>query len=182
MGKCKKDVTPLLKHWSCVYLALTHRFTLSGIISIKVFFSSMYRNSHYAEKTFLYVHDRISFADKTLWLFWMRPAPGFPRDDGHSMPFLWRWHWHYQSYGFSTQIFSLDAFMQKHICLIGSKDAIGCVRLMCQVAVWDRLLHSPSLVAGRTVSGIWGKAGAAGYVIDWSKYRLRGSSPALNYG
>ena len=25
MGKCKKDVTPLLTHWSYVFLALTHR-------------------------------------------------------------------------------------------------------------------------------------------------------------
>ena len=26
MGQCKKDVTPLLKHWSYVFLALTHRY------------------------------------------------------------------------------------------------------------------------------------------------------------
>ena len=25
MGLCKKDVTPLLTHWSCVFLALTHQ-------------------------------------------------------------------------------------------------------------------------------------------------------------
>ena len=25
MGKCKKDITPLLTHWSCIFLALTHR-------------------------------------------------------------------------------------------------------------------------------------------------------------
>ena len=25
MGKCKKDITPLLTHWSYVFLALTHR-------------------------------------------------------------------------------------------------------------------------------------------------------------
>ena len=24
MGKCKKDVTPLLKHWSYIFHALTH--------------------------------------------------------------------------------------------------------------------------------------------------------------
>ena len=28
MGKCKKDVTPLLTHWSYVFLALTHRYVL----------------------------------------------------------------------------------------------------------------------------------------------------------
>ena len=131
-------------HLSCtnplIYAPLDH-------INKMFFFSVCIGIPIILKRQSFYVYNGISFADKTLWLFWMRPAPGFPRDDGHSMPFLWRWHWHYQSYGFSTQIFSLDAFMQKHICLIGSKDVIGCVRLMCQVAVWDRLLHSPSLVA-----------------------------------
>ena len=28
MGQCKKDVTPLLTHWSYVFLALTHRYIL----------------------------------------------------------------------------------------------------------------------------------------------------------
>ena len=28
MGLCKKDVTPLLTHWSYVFLALTHRYNL----------------------------------------------------------------------------------------------------------------------------------------------------------
>ena len=28
MGKCKKDVTTLLMHWSYVFLALTHRIVL----------------------------------------------------------------------------------------------------------------------------------------------------------
>ena len=26
MGLCKKDITPLLTHWSYVFLALTHRY------------------------------------------------------------------------------------------------------------------------------------------------------------
>ena len=26
MGLCKKDVTPLLSHWSYVFLSLTHRY------------------------------------------------------------------------------------------------------------------------------------------------------------
>ena len=26
MGSCKEDITPLLMHWSCIFLALTHRF------------------------------------------------------------------------------------------------------------------------------------------------------------
>ena len=26
MGKCKKDITPLLTHWSYNFLALTHRY------------------------------------------------------------------------------------------------------------------------------------------------------------
>ena len=26
MGECKKEVTPLLTHWSYVFLALTHRY------------------------------------------------------------------------------------------------------------------------------------------------------------
>ena len=29
MGKCKKDITPLLVHWSHVFLALTHRHDIS---------------------------------------------------------------------------------------------------------------------------------------------------------
>ena len=28
MGLCKKDVTPLLTHWSCIFLALSHRYVL----------------------------------------------------------------------------------------------------------------------------------------------------------
>ena len=28
MGYCKKDVTPLLTHWSYIFLALTHRYDL----------------------------------------------------------------------------------------------------------------------------------------------------------
>ena len=31
MGYCKKDITPLLTHWSYVFLALTHRIILSSI-------------------------------------------------------------------------------------------------------------------------------------------------------
>ena len=31
MGWCKKDVTPLLTHWSYVFLALTHRYVFSSI-------------------------------------------------------------------------------------------------------------------------------------------------------
>ena len=26
MGKCKKDVTPLLMHWSYIFIALTHQY------------------------------------------------------------------------------------------------------------------------------------------------------------
>ena len=29
MGECKKDITPLLTHWSYVFLASTHRYDLS---------------------------------------------------------------------------------------------------------------------------------------------------------
>ena len=29
MGWCKEDVTPLLTHWSCVFLALTHRYGIT---------------------------------------------------------------------------------------------------------------------------------------------------------
>ena len=42
MGQCKKDVTPLLTHWSYVFLALTHRsnpyipFGKFGNISVKL--------------------------------------------------------------------------------------------------------------------------------------------------
>ena len=28
MGQCKKDITPLLMHWSYVFLALTHRYSI----------------------------------------------------------------------------------------------------------------------------------------------------------
>ena len=28
MGKCKKYVTPLLTHWSCIFLALSHRYEM----------------------------------------------------------------------------------------------------------------------------------------------------------
>ena len=28
MGQCKKDVTPLLTHWSYIFLALTHRYVV----------------------------------------------------------------------------------------------------------------------------------------------------------
>ena len=37
MGQCKKDVTPLLTHWSYVFLALTHRFDSGCIISSSEF-------------------------------------------------------------------------------------------------------------------------------------------------
>ena len=30
MGLCKKDVTPLLTHWSYVFLALTHRYGIES--------------------------------------------------------------------------------------------------------------------------------------------------------
>ena len=32
MGKCKEDVTPLLTHWSYVFLALTHRYSVAWSI------------------------------------------------------------------------------------------------------------------------------------------------------
>ena len=32
MGQCKKDVTPLLTHWSSVFLALTHRYIVHPVI------------------------------------------------------------------------------------------------------------------------------------------------------
>ena len=35
MGWCKKDVTPSLVHWSYVFLALAHRFTLGTDSSIQ---------------------------------------------------------------------------------------------------------------------------------------------------
>ena len=31
MGWCKKDVTPLLTHWSYVFLALTHRYVVKFV-------------------------------------------------------------------------------------------------------------------------------------------------------
>ena len=30
MGLCLKDVTPLLTHWSCIFLALTHRYNVQA--------------------------------------------------------------------------------------------------------------------------------------------------------
>ena len=30
MGECKKDVTPLLTHWSYVFLALNHRINFTS--------------------------------------------------------------------------------------------------------------------------------------------------------
>ena len=30
MGQCKKDVTPLLVHWSYIFLALTHRYLIQS--------------------------------------------------------------------------------------------------------------------------------------------------------
>ena len=35
MGLCKKDVTPLLKHWSYVSLALTHLYIVYKLNSYK---------------------------------------------------------------------------------------------------------------------------------------------------
>ena len=35
MGKCKKDVTPLLMHWSFVFLALTHQYVDSRSCTIQ---------------------------------------------------------------------------------------------------------------------------------------------------
>ena len=32
MGQRKKDVTPLLTHWSYVFVALTHRFEINGLV------------------------------------------------------------------------------------------------------------------------------------------------------
>ena len=37
MGHCKKDVTPLLTHWSCVFLALIHRIGYANFCSISKF-------------------------------------------------------------------------------------------------------------------------------------------------
>ena len=37
MGYCKKDVTPLLTHWSCVFLALIHRIGYANFCSISKF-------------------------------------------------------------------------------------------------------------------------------------------------
>ena len=34
MGKCKKDVTPLLTHWSYIFLALTHRYCTQTSLSV----------------------------------------------------------------------------------------------------------------------------------------------------
>ena len=34
MSKCKKDVTPLLTHWSYDFLALTHRYMFSSTVTI----------------------------------------------------------------------------------------------------------------------------------------------------
>ena len=34
MGQCKKDVTPLLMHWSYIFLALTHRYDISQLFYI----------------------------------------------------------------------------------------------------------------------------------------------------
>ena len=32
MGQCKKDVTPLLTHWSYIFLALTHRYDIFSAV------------------------------------------------------------------------------------------------------------------------------------------------------
>ena len=37
MGQCKKDVTPLLTHWNCVFFALTHRYVLHLLQAVFVF-------------------------------------------------------------------------------------------------------------------------------------------------
>ena len=42
MDQCKKDVTPLLTHWSYVFLALTHRLVLPNIAQFENPWKSAY--------------------------------------------------------------------------------------------------------------------------------------------
>ena len=47
IGWCKKDVTPLLTHWSYVFLALTHRFVHFILASVPVSQSRRIRDNRY---------------------------------------------------------------------------------------------------------------------------------------
>ena len=40
MGLCKKDVTPLLMHWSYIFLALTHQFEVWGLTYVDPVFQT----------------------------------------------------------------------------------------------------------------------------------------------
>ena len=51
MALCKKDVTPLLMHWSYIFLALTHRVNTTGnSMTLFFFFFSFCLKLHHCDK------------------------------------------------------------------------------------------------------------------------------------
>ena len=52
MGQCKKDITPLLTHWSYVFLALTHQYVKYTMIPSNVKYTMIpsmveYKSQHF---------------------------------------------------------------------------------------------------------------------------------------
>ena len=69
MGLCKKDITPLLIHWSYVFLALTHWNMICFTIPTQFGFQTMWIQSQF-------IHSQISVYEKSLieqvkpWFTW----------------------------------------------------------------------------------------------------------------
>ena len=81
MAQCKKDVTPLLMHWSYVFLALSHRYTA---------------NYNFSTQTLTINRGWVG-----LWgfLWW---APSAKRKDHHGVRSGWSSVWHRSNTGLSS--------------------------------------------------------------------------------
>ena len=76
MGQCKKDITPVLTHWSYIFLALTHQYTESIKWQNKHFFP-------FSESGLVQVNGRGALEDRASEAPWEAPRPwGDARGDG----------------------------------------------------------------------------------------------------
>ena len=109
MGECKKDVTPLLTHWSYVFLALTYR-------------SYIYNGNHVPGKTSLYIETEPR-----------SPTNGatLPQQTRHQAK-LWptsRWKFHWQSKFDGINFFKYDNSVIKS-CTNDNGSAVKTIRHM----------------------------------------------------
>ena len=119
MGKCKKDITPLLKHWSYVFLALTHRYNATGHNEYFVTFLSPWwwgqSQSSLTEHMDLFFLQSIPWPLVTSWL----------KEPGHQQSWYWPishriiWHQHQRvKNGIIMKIWGIKVCTKLNFCVV----------------------------------------------------------------